>query len=216
MIRAVAFDLDGVLIDSEPIFLEAARRLLAERGREIDQAFMQTMMGQPGRECLPRFVRHFRLDESVPEVEEAYKYHYFAVLGGGPVPLMPGAAELVRAVTDRGLPACIATSSSRPYVMRVFEPHGLIERFTFVLTCDDVTRGKPHPEMYQMAAAKFGVEPGEMLVIEDSENGVTAAKAAGAVCVAVPHARTPREKVAAADRVVTSLVGFDATTWVKG
>jgi pseudouridine 5'-phosphatase len=87
----------------------------------------------------------------------------------------------------------------------VFGPHGLLGRFAFVLTCDDVTHGKPHPEVYELAAARFGLTPGEVVVLEDSPNGLRAAKAAGARCVAVPHDSTPRGQLADADAVVPSL-----------
>src|SRR5262249_62384806 len=99
----------------------------------------------------------------------------------------------------------IATSSSAAYVARVLGPHGVLHRFAFVLTCEDVRQGKPAPEVYEKAAARFGHAPGEMVVLEDSPNGLRAAKAAGARRVGVPHARVPLDALAGADAVVPSL-----------
>jgi pseudouridine 5'-phosphatase len=204
-VRAVVFDLDGLLIDTEPVFTEAARRLLACHGRQLDTGFMASIMGVPGRDALPRFRDHFRLTVAVDELAAEYKREFQAVLRGSPPPLMPGAAELLDSLERHGLPKAIATSSGCDYVNRVFGPHGLLDRFAFVLTCDDVTHGKPHPEIYRRAAARLGLTPGEMVVLEDSPNGLKAAKAAGARCVVVPHGGTCRDEIAGADAVVSSL-----------
>jgi HAD superfamily hydrolase (TIGR01509 family) len=127
---------------------------------------------------------------------------------------MPGAAELIDRLERGRVPKAIATSSAREYVDTVFGPHGLTERFAFVLTCDDVTHGKPHPEVYALAAARLGLTPAEVVVLEDSVNGLRAAKAAGARCVVVPHAHTPRHELSAADAVVASLAAPELTTFL--
>src|SRR5439155_8315193 len=106
-------------------------------------------------------------------------------------PLMPGALDLLNRLDALQLPKAIATSSGREYVQHMFGPHGLLERFAFVLTAEDVTHGKPHPEIFATAAARFGLTPAEVLVIEDSIHGICAAKAAGARVILVPHAHTP-------------------------
>jgi beta-phosphoglucomutase-like phosphatase (HAD superfamily) len=103
------------------------------------------------------------------------------------------------------VPKAIATSASAAYAERVLRPHGLWSRFGFVLTANDVVRGKPDPEIYAKAIRRFGVLPQEVVVLEDSVNGLRAAKAAGARCVVVPHALVPVEELAAADAVVGSL-----------
>src|SRR5262249_57045895 len=103
-----------------------------------------------------------------------------------PAPLLPGAAELLGRLAGRGVPVAVATSSPRVHVDRVLGPHRLVERFGFILTCEDVRRGKPDPEIYRKAAERFGCTPGEMVVLEDSPNGLKAAKAAGARCVVIP------------------------------
>jgi HAD superfamily hydrolase (TIGR01509 family) len=204
-VRAVVFDLDGLLIDTEPVFCEAARRLLASHGQELDTAFMASIMGVPGRDALPLFRDRFQLTLAVDELAAEYRREFLAVLRGGPPPLMPGAVELLGTLEWNGIPKAIATSSGRDYVDQVFGPHGLLDRFAFVLTCDDVTHGKPHPEIYQRAAARFGLTTSEVVVLEDSPNGLTAAKAAGARCVVVPHGATCRDGIAGADAVVKSL-----------
>jgi HAD superfamily hydrolase (TIGR01509 family) len=202
---AVVFDLDGVLIDSEPVFLEAARRLLALRNIELDLTFMSQVMGMPGRDVLPRFRERFQLPESVSELGHEYKHHFFASLNGAGVPLRPGVPDVVHQVRDLGYRIGLATSSQQNYVDAVFAPHGFLPHFHQVLTCDDVPNGKPAPDIYHLAAERFGTTPNRLLVIEDSPNGVRAAKSAGCFCVAIPLPHVDRSRVAEADVVLGSL-----------
>jgi len=208
-LRAVAFDLDGLLIDSEPLFMEAARRLLGRRGRTLELDVWQALMGTPAAQAIVLFRDGHQLRESHEEIAEEYRQALLALLGEAPVPLLPGAVALLDRLERRSVPRCIATSSSRAYVDRVLAGHGILSRFAFVLTCDDVRAGKPHPEIYQKAAARFGVAPADMLVLEDSVNGLRAAKAAGAQCVVVPHALVAKEQLDGADAIVTSLADLE-------
>lgn len=203
--RAVVFDLDGLLIDSEGLFADAARRILARRGARLDPAFFATMMGTPGRDALPRFRDRYAIVEPLDVLAAEYKAEFTAALAGARAPLMPGAMHLIERLDDRGIPKAIATSSSLEYVDAIFGPHGLLDRFAFVLTCDDVTHGKPNPEVYALAAKRLGLPPAEVVVLEDSINGLRAAKAAGCRCVVVPHDQTPRAELGIADLVSRSL-----------
>jgi HAD superfamily hydrolase (TIGR01509 family) len=201
---AVVFDLDGVLIDSEPVFLEEARRLLKTRGIELDMAFMYQIMGMPGRDVLPRFNDHFGLKMDIELLGDEYKRHFYEIATEG-VPLQPGVQDVFRHVQSRKHRLGLATSSQRAYVDRVFAPYDLLRHFQHVLTCDDVCQGKPAPDIYHLAAERFNTAPDRLLVVEDSPNGIQAAKAAGCFCVAVPLAHVGKERVALADVIVDSL-----------
>jgi HAD superfamily hydrolase (TIGR01509 family) len=202
---AVVFDLDGLLIDTEWAFAEAARRVLARRGLELEPAFFATMMGTPARDALPRFRDHYRLSESIDALAAEYRADFTALFPEHPPRLMPGAAALMERLELARKPKAIATSSSRQYVDGVFGPLGLIDRFAFVLTSDDVTHGKPHPEVYALAAKRLELPASSVVVLEDSLNGVRAAKAAGCSCVAVPHENQPKHEYAIADLIARSL-----------
>ncbi|MFO0809247.1 MAG: HAD family phosphatase [Gemmataceae bacterium] len=204
-IRAVAFDLDGTLLDSECIFAEAAKRMLACRGKSLDADFWATIQGTPGRDALPRFRDRYGLMDDIDTIAADYRKYFLEVLDGGLAPLMPGAREAVRRVQTLGLPQALTTSSSIEYVQTVFGPHGFLDAFNIVLTAEDVRVGKPGPEIYLSAAARFGVEPREVLVIEDSLAGLRAAKDAGATCVIIPHTGTPLEAIREADLIAESL-----------
>jgi HAD superfamily hydrolase (TIGR01509 family) len=204
--RSVVFDLDGILIDSEPVFEEAAKRLLGRRGLKWVPEVAHAMMGTPGKQAFAYFREFYQLPETIEELSAESSVDFYDVLKNQPIPLMHGVVELLDRLKSKGIPHAIATSSSRRYVKRVFEPHGLLDRFQFVLTCEDVHLGKPHPEVYEKAASQLGNAPAEILVIEDSVNGVRAAKAAGARCVAVPHERVKREALHIADLIVPHLL----------
>ncbi len=212
---AVAFDLDGLLLDSEPFFLEAARRLLAKRNIAFDPTFMHRIMGMPGRDSLPLFRTHFDISDTVEMLSGDYRFHFIETLAGQQIALQPGARKWIETLHAAGTPIALATSSSRPYVDRVFAPHELMSKFQHILTCESVTHGKPAPDVYLLAAEKLGVAPADLLVFEDSPHGATAAKAAGCTCVAVPQSHTPHDRVAAADFIATSLDSKELLAWVE-
>jgi HAD superfamily hydrolase (TIGR01509 family) len=203
--HSVVFDLDGVLIDSEPVFEEAAKRLLERRGLVWAPEVAHAMMGTPAKEAFAFFREHYQLLESIEELAAESSVDFYAAIGEGRIPLMAGVVDLLDQLQQNGTPIAIATSSSRSYVDRVLAAHGLLGRFGFVLTCEDVDLGKPHPEVYEKAAKRMGHSPEFMIVLEDSVNGVSAAKAAGAKCIAVPHERVQRAGLATADLIVSSL-----------
>ncbi|MFL5245544.1 MAG: HAD family hydrolase [Gemmataceae bacterium] len=199
------FDLDGVLIDSEPVFEEAAKRLLARRGLLWAPEVAHAMMGAPAKQAFAFFRGHYGLPESIEELARESSVDFYGSIGEGGIPLMRGVIDLLDRLQGRAVPIAIATSSSRKYVDRVLAPHGLLDRFGFVLTCEDVDLGKPHPEVYVKAAKRMGHPSESMVVLEDSVNGVRAAKAAGAKCVAVPHERVQRGGLTGADLIISSL-----------
>jgi HAD superfamily hydrolase (TIGR01509 family) len=148
-------------------------------------------MGRPPQVSLQIMIDRHGLDDTVAELA-AESQQIFGPILDQRLALMPGLAELLAALEQAAIPKAIATSSGPGFVTNVLSKFALRPRFQFVLTCDDVRDGKPHPEIYLTAAQRFGIAPGEMLVLEDSHNGCRAAVAAGAYAVAVPggHSRT--------------------------
>jgi HAD superfamily hydrolase (TIGR01509 family) len=210
-IGAVVCDLDGTLIDTECVFAEAARRLLACRGKQLEVDFLGSIQGTPGRDALPRFRERFGLDEPIADLAAEYKRLFFETLSGQSPALMPGVVAFLDRLEAQRVPCAIATSSRREYVDTVFGPHGLLQRFAFILTADDVTHGKPHPEIYEKAVTRLSLPALEIAVIEDSSAGLQAALAAGTRCVVVPHSHTPRDQIVDAHAIVQSL--HDPELW---
>jgi HAD superfamily hydrolase (TIGR01509 family) len=185
-IKAVVFDFDGLMFNTEEIFNLSGKELLRRRGKEMTPAILSMMMGRRSAEAFPMMIEALGLTED-PAVLRAEERAIFYDMLWTHVAPMPGLFELLAHIESRGLPKGVATSSRRPYIESLLGHFQLMDRFPVTLTAEDVTQGKPHPEIYLTAASRIGVEPGEMLVLEDSEMGTRAAAAAGAVAVSVPH-----------------------------
>ena len=162
------------------------------------------MMGRPQQVSLQIMIEWHGLTDTIEALARETGEIFFSLLDTRLEP-MPGAVDLVESLARHGLPRGVATSSGPEFAHDVLSRVGLRDRFGFVLTSADVVHGKPHPEIYALAAARLGVVPAEMLVLEDSENGCRAAVAAGAVVVAVPGAHSRRHDFTGARFVAESL-----------
>jgi HAD superfamily hydrolase (TIGR01509 family) len=185
-IKAVVFDFDGLMFNTEEIFNLSGRELLRRRGLEMTPELLALMMGRRADEAFPLMIAALGLTESAAELRAEERAIFQGLLWTHVAP-MPGLFELLSHLESRALPKGVATSSRRPYIESVLRKFELGERFDLLLTSEDVVEGKPHPEIYLTAASRLGVRPGEMLVLEDSENGTRSAAAAGAVAVSIPH-----------------------------
>lgn len=203
-IRAVVFDLDGLMFDTEALFGKVAHDFLAARGKAFTPEIMRSIIGRRAVEGMAIFRAMSGLDEPVEAIQAELKRRFYAEVDTAVHPT-PGLFALLDALGDRGLPHAVATSSGRDYAVGLLTRHGLIGRFAFVLTSEDVSRGKPDPEIYLKAAARFGLEPSALMVLEDSPPGIAAARAAGAFAVGIPHDHSPPDGLGAASLVVPRL-----------
>ncbi|MEZ6066956.1 MAG: HAD family phosphatase [Planctomycetaceae bacterium] len=185
-IRAVAFDLDGLMFNTEEIFRHSGTELLRRRGITPPPRLFQSMMGRRGEEAFAVLVEMCGLREGIPELIIESETIFFERLDAHLQP-MPGLEQLLARIELAGLNKGVATSSPRRYLHMLLDRFELTDRFHATLTAEDVTHGKPNPEIYLKAAAALGVEPAELLVLEDSEAGTRAAAAAGAHIISVPH-----------------------------
>ena len=190
-IRAVVFDLDGLLFNTEELYQHVGSEILRRRGKLFETDLLNAMMGRPPRVSLQLMIDYHQLDATVEQLAQETQQVFAWVLDDR-LALMPGASELLSALEKMQLPKAIATSSGRSFVTNVLSRFQLEPRFDFILTCEDIVDGKPNPEIYLKAANRFGIAPQEMMVLEDSQNGCRAAVTAGAFAVAVPggHSRT--------------------------
>jgi HAD superfamily hydrolase (TIGR01509 family) len=188
-LRAVVFDLDGLIFNTEELYQFVGEELLRRRDKTFPPDLLDQTMGRPQRIALQLMIDYHRLDVTVDQLmlETA---EVFAAILGERLALMPGVSELLAALEAAGIPKAIATSSNRDFVADVLGRFQLTPRFQFILTGDDITHGKPHPEIYLLAARRFGIAPSEMMVLEDSRHGCAAAVAAGTFAVAVPAGRS--------------------------
>ena len=192
-IEAVIFDMDGLLLDTEAVYLEAYQAAARLMGIEMPAAFCHSLIGLPSPECDRRikdfFGPAFRLDDFNGHADG----HAARILDEA-MPVKPGAVELLAFLGERGLPIAVATSSSRRTTERRLDQSGLLGHFRALATRDDVERGKPHPDLYLEAARRLGVAPDRCLAFEDSHNGLAAAHAAGTIAIMVPDIVPPTEE----------------------
>jgi HAD superfamily hydrolase (TIGR01509 family) len=201
--RHVVFDLDGVIVDSEPIHERANDLLMATFGEPMDEALRLDMMGRRVRELTDTLAERF--GKPPDEVFAAREAIFWRLLEDGGVRPMPGLGAAIARLEGAGLALAVATSGTRAYVELVLDRLGVREAFRAVVSGEDVTCGKPHPESYLRAAALLAATPSDCVALEDTFHGVTAARAAGMHAVAVPNAMTAGMDFSGADAVVPDL-----------
>jgi len=205
MIEAVVFDLDGVLIDSEPVWEEVRRGLVAERGGHWAPDSQRRLMGM----STPEWARYLSQDLGVglpPDQVAATVIDRMAARYREHLPLMPGAAEAVQRLAARW-PLGLASSAPAVLIDTVLEAAGLRPYFQVTMSTEQVPHGKPAPDIYLAVTSRLGVEPARCAAVEDSSNGLRSAAAAGMRVIAIPHPRYPPDPdaLAAASLVLPTL-----------
>jgi HAD superfamily hydrolase (TIGR01509 family) len=216
-IKAVVFDLDGLMVDSEPLAKEAWRAFLARYGHALDEKTISAVLGLRLMDTSRLIKERFKLPLSVGQIAAGRSELFLASLAGNLRPL-PGLLELLQEVDARGLLRAVATSSPAFYAPVALREIGVADGFAAVITGDVVANGKPAPDIYLAAAAALGVSPVLCLALEDSPNGVQAAKAAGMRCIAVPNELSAGLDLSAANAILPSLavVAERLDEWVVG
>jgi HAD superfamily hydrolase (TIGR01509 family) len=195
-VEAIVFDLDGVLIDSEQIWNRVRESLVRERGGRWHDHAHQDMMGMSAPEWSRYMHDVLGLSDSpsdisaevVRRMEEMYRHE---------LPLMKGAVHAVDRLAGRW-PLAVASSSNRRLIDVVLDMAGLARRFAVTIASEEVSRGKPAPDVYLKAARWLHVDPMRCVAVEDSQNGFLSAKAAGMRVIAVPNKRYPPDNNALA------------------
>ena len=192
--KAVVFDMDGLLVDTEVVVFRAMQRAAGAMGGEMPFDTFQRMVGLQHAASDLILVDHFGAGFDLAAWSAAVSAHFREEMAAG-IALKAGVLEILDALDSLGLPRAIATSSSLESVRASLGPHSLVDRFHALITRDVQTQGKPHPEPFLRAAAALGVDPSDCLALEDSHNGVRAAAAAGMMTVMVPDMLDPTEEM---------------------
>ena len=205
MIRAVVFDMDGVLIQSEEVWDEVRAAYVRERGGRYDDEIQRAMMGMSSGEWSCFLHDDAGVPDSPEEINAEVVRRMLAAYGEH-LPLLPGAVDAVRRLAER-FPLGLASSSNRELIDNVLELAGLSQYFGATVSSEEVAHGKPAPDVYLEAARRLGADATRCVAVEDSHGGIRSAKRAGMRVIAIPNPTYPPddEALALADVTLASL-----------
>jgi beta-phosphoglucomutase len=202
MLKAILFDLDGTLIDSEYFHFDCWNEILAESSVQLTyDDWVKNYAGIPLPVNAQRLIDKYNITTPYDELVERREALTLDRFKTNDVALMPFVLENLEFFTEKGLTLALVTSSPRADVEAVFARNGLKHFFKFTITRSEVTNSKPHPESYETCVRELGLAKDECIVFEDTQNGVKAAKAAGLVCLAIQRDKTEHAKLQIADKI---------------
>lgn len=184
-LEAVIFDMDGVLVGTEPENQRHVREFFEDRGLALTKEATDDLVGCTGTYFVERIndwwarTPHKRADEQNLSAAQAMDRHFAAITYDYPALLNPGVRETLDGLAERGILCAVASSTERAGIVRALEPCGILDKFAFVLSGEDFEHGKPAPDIYLAAAAKLEADPANCIAVEDSDRGIAAGIAAG-------------------------------------
>lgn len=190
MIRAVIFDFDGTLVDTETPWYQTLCEIYEEHGSKYTYEMWGRAVGTKGSDLYSELERFVGKAVNRSELDSRRRVRHAELMAKSG--LRPGALAYLRDAKDRGLKIGLASSSQRSWVDQYLERFGIQDYFCSILTGDDVHHVKPHPELYMKSLELLGVQPNEALSFEDSPNGARAAESANISCVVVPNESTEK------------------------
>ncbi|MFH1598582.1 MAG: HAD family phosphatase [Patescibacteria group bacterium] len=202
MIKAIIFDMDGLLIDSEPVAKRTTLALMKEYGVTF-KGDTGIFLGLRNVDILKIIKKRYKIQDPLPTMLRKMTRQFLDRAHS--IKLMPGFAKLKKVILKQDWKRGLATSANRANVRFLLKKHKLLTFFHGKVTAEMVKKGKPHPEVYKIIARKLGVRPADCLVLEDSVNGMLAAKRAGMKCIVVRSAQNRKMKFDRADAIVNSL-----------
>ena len=209
-VKAVIFDMDGVIIDSEPIHSRVKMDTFAHFGIAFKEEDLALYMGRTSNAIFKETLAKCGRTDIKPEDMAAYKHaHYLEILQSGEIAPVKGSVELIKSLHEAGIPLALATSSNVRVMNTVLDSFDIRPYFQSILSGGELPESKPHPAIYLISAERLGVAPADCLVIEDTTNGILAAKRAGMYCVAFRNPHSGKQDLSQADRIVDSLSEID-------
>jgi len=205
-VAAIVFDMDGLMLDTEPLYQVAWQATSTELGHVLDDPSYATLVGRPTDDCERELVRWFGPGFPLERFRVRWPERWQAEVAANGIQQKPGLLEILTFADAQRLPVAVATSSEADYAAFSLRHAGLEGRFKVIVTRDQVARGKPAPDIYLEAARRLQVDRAACLALEDSEAGILSASRAGMRTLLIPDGTPPSDAaVRAAFRVVASL-----------
>ena len=201
--QAVIFDMDGVMVDTEPIYFESNRQLFSRLGFSVSARDYAQFVGLDAARMWAQLKRAHNLPHPAPELVKMEKDGMLAGLRESDLVPMPGLPGLIESLLSGGFRLGLASSSSRDVIALILAKLGMGQTFAVTASGDDVTHGKPAPDIFLLAARTLGAAPESCTVIEDSASGVRAAKAAGMRCIGFRNPHSGAQDLTPADAIIS-------------
>ena len=205
--KAVIFDMDGVIIDSEPLHQKVEQELLEDLGGVMTDADKEAFVGTTDYHMWSTMKERFNLSPTIEEMIESKKERFLEQVHT--ISLVDGFEKVLEELKAEGYLLALASSNNRKAVDQIVKQFDLVHEFEIAMSGEDVTKGKPHPEIFLKTAQAMGVDPANCLVIEDAKTGVTAANAAGMKSIGLDNPNSGPQDLSEADIVLASYDEFD-------
>ncbi|MCT4565831.1 MAG: HAD family phosphatase [Maledivibacter sp.] len=207
MMKAVIFDMDGVIIDSEPIYTEADKKIFEKLSIDMSKEEIESYVGKNSYDMWTEVYEKYGLQGKF-SINELVKYQRKMFLehlnNSEKLSTISGVIDWMQYFKDNGIKMAIASSSSKEIVSFVIDKFKLREYIEIYVDGDSVKKGKPNPDIFLKAASELGIEPNECIVIEDSYNGVRAAKSAGMKCLGFKNLNSGDQDLSLGDNIIHS------------
>ena len=204
MLKAVLFDMDGVIVDTEPLHHKAYHKMFNDYNIDVNTFLYESLTGQSTKNVCKKLCSHFNLDVNANELVDRKRYHFKDLFFNDPsLCLIDGVHDLIKDYYTNGLTLVLASSASMLTINNVFTRYDLDQYFIAKLSGADLKASKPHPEIFIKAAEASGFNKNECLVIEDSTNGIKAAYDAGIYCIGYDSLNSKNQDYSLANNVVS-------------
>lgn len=203
--KAVIFDMDGVLIDSEPLHLLTDKSLLKRLNVEVEENYFDKYVGVTNPVMWKEIVTSFNIQRSLQEILNIELSLKLKLLKKGNYLPMEGVLELLKDLYDHNIPISIASSSSSIFIKEVFKKLKIEKYVQLYISGENIEKSKPEPDIFLKTAELLQVRPEECIVIEDSKNGVIAAKRAGMKCIGFQNVNSGNQDLSKADFIVSTI-----------
>lgn len=213
MLKAILFDMDGVIVDTEPLHRKAYYQMFKHIDIEVSDALYTSFTGQSTLQICTQLCAYFNLSQDPEELVQIKRTHFTTLFfEDDDLRLIDGVEKLIKDYYNNGLTLILASSASMVTINNVMKRFSLNHYFTDLLSGADLKASKPHPDIFIKATASAGVSPSECIVIEDSTNGIKAAKGAGIFCVAYTSKHSKNQDYRLADLVISDYkeIRFDS------
>ncbi|MHA7608213.1 HAD family phosphatase [Elizabethkingia meningoseptica] len=218
-LKAVLFDMDGVIVDTEPLHRKAYFKMFEEFGIDVTEELFNTFTGKTTLSVCNELIKHFNLGLTPQELIEKKRSHFKYLFGNDPdFDLIPGVRKLIENYYQNNVKMVLASSASMTTINWVFEKFGLEKYFIGKISGADLKESKPHPEIFELAAEMSGEDKNNCIVIEDSTNGIQAAYSADIFCVAYKSIHSENQKYDKAQKIISdySEIHYETSTeWFK-